>query len=43
MFLFGVFFMKNLATQYFWWWWVIHLWVEGAWELRVKCISWNLL
>jgi len=33
MFLFGVFFMKNLATQYFWWWWVIHLWVEGAWEL----------
>ncbi len=28
MFLFGVFFMKNLATQYFFWWWVIHLWVE---------------
>ncbi len=33
MFLFGVFFMKNLSDQYFWWWWVIHLWVEGAWEL----------
>ncbi|MGB9712256.1 MAG: cbb3-type cytochrome c oxidase subunit I [Dissulfurimicrobium hydrothermale] len=33
MFLFGIFFIKNLSTQYFWWWWVIHLWVEGAWEL----------
>lgn len=33
MFLFGVFFMENLATQYYFWWWVIHLWVEGAWEL----------
>ncbi len=33
MFLFGIFFMKNLSTQYFFWWWVIHLWVEGAWEL----------
>lgn len=33
MFLFGVFFMRNLATQYYYWWWVIHLWVEGAWEL----------
>jgi nitric oxide reductase subunit B len=38
MFLFGVFFMKNLATQYFWWWWVIHLWVEGAWELITGAI-----
>ncbi|MCL4467595.1 MAG: cbb3-type cytochrome c oxidase subunit I [Deltaproteobacteria bacterium] len=33
MFLFGMFFMKNLSIQYFFWWWVIHLWVEGAWEL----------
>ncbi len=33
MFLFGMFFMKNLSVQYFFWWWVIHLWVEGAWEL----------
>ena len=33
MFLFGIFFMRNLATQYYYWWWVIHLWVEGAWEL----------
>jgi nitric oxide reductase subunit B len=33
LFLFGIPFMRNLSTQYFWWWWVIHLWVEGAWEL----------
>lgn len=33
MFLFGIFFVKNLTTQYYYWWWVIHLWVEGAWEL----------
>ena len=33
MFLFGIPFLKNLSTQYYWWWWVIHLWVEGAWEL----------
>ena len=38
MFLFGVFFMKNLANQYFFWWWVIHLWVEGAWELITGAI-----
>jgi nitric oxide reductase subunit B len=38
MFLFGIVFMKNLATQYFFWWWVIHLWVEGAWELIAGAI-----
>ncbi len=37
-FLFGIFFMKNLTTQYYWWWWVIHLWVEGAWELVAGAI-----
>ena len=38
MFLFGIFFMQNLATQYYFWWWVIHLWVEGAWELVTAAI-----
>jgi nitric oxide reductase subunit B len=33
LFPFGMFFMKNLTTQYYYWWWVIHLWTEGAWEL----------
>ncbi len=39
MFLAGIFFMKNLTTQYFYWWWVIHLWVEGAWELVAGAIT----
>jgi nitric oxide reductase subunit B len=38
MFLFGVVFMKNLTTQFYFWWWVIHLWVEGAWELVTGAI-----
>jgi len=38
LFLFGIFRMKNLTTQYYYWWWVIHLWVEGAWELITAAI-----
>lgn len=38
LFLFGIFFMKNLATQYYWFWWVIHLWVEGSWEIITGAI-----
>ena len=38
MFLFGIFFVNNLTTQYYYWWWVIHLWVEGAWELVTGAI-----
>jgi nitric oxide reductase subunit B len=33
MYLFGVPFYENLAVDWYYWWWVIHLWVEGAWEL----------
>jgi nitric oxide reductase subunit B len=33
MYLFGVPFYRNLAEDWYYWWWVIHLWVEGAWEL----------
>jgi len=33
MWLFGIPFFKNLTLDYYYWWWVIHLWVEGAWEL----------
>lgn len=32
-YLFGMKFMPNLAVDMYFWWWVIHLWVEGAWEL----------
>jgi len=33
MWLFAIPFFKNLTLDYYYWWWVIHLWVEGAWEL----------
>jgi nitric oxide reductase subunit B len=44
MFLFGIPFLRNLSVQYFFWWWVIHLWVEGAWELIAAAImAWALI
>ena len=44
MFLFGIPFMSNLSTQYYFWWWVIHLWVEGAWELiAASLVAWCLI
>lgn len=44
MFLFGIPFMSNLSTQYYFWWWVIHLWVEGAWELiAASLVGWALI
>jgi nitric oxide reductase subunit B len=44
MFLFGIPFMSNLSTQYYFWWWVIHLWVEGAWELiAAALVAWVLI
>lgn len=44
MFLFGIPFMPNLSTQYYFWWWVIHLWVEGAWELiAASLVAWSLI
>ena len=33
MYLFGIPFYSNLAVDWYYWWWVIHLWVEGAFEL----------
>lgn len=33
LYLFGMPFYKNLAVDWYYWWWVVHLWVEGAWEL----------
>src|SRR6266568_5144687 len=44
MFLFGIPFMNNLSVQYYFWWWVIHLWVEGAWELiAAALVAWGLM
>ena len=32
-YLFGMKFIANMATDFYFWWWVIHLWVEGVWEI----------
>ncbi|MCK5696900.1 MAG: cbb3-type cytochrome c oxidase subunit I [Gammaproteobacteria bacterium] len=32
-FLFSFVNPHNLIDDKFWWWWVVHLWVEGVWEL----------
>ncbi len=32
-FLFSFYNPSNLARDKFYWWWVVHLWVEGVWEL----------
>jgi nitric oxide reductase subunit B len=34
---------SNLVEDYFWWWWIIHLWVEGTWELVAAAITAFLL
>jgi nitric oxide reductase subunit B len=39
MYLFGMPFYKNLAVDWYYWWWVIHLWVEGAWELIAAALT----
>jgi nitric oxide reductase subunit B len=33
MYLPGMFYSKNMIKDQYWWWWVIHLWVEGSWEV----------
>jgi nitric oxide reductase subunit B len=39
MYLFGMPFYRNLSMDWYYWWWVIHLWVEGAWELITAAIA----
>jgi nitric oxide reductase subunit B len=38
LYLFGIPFYRNLSLDWYYWWWVIHLWVEGAWELITAAI-----
>ncbi len=33
MYLPGMFYTNNMVKDQFWWWWVVHLWVEGSWEM----------
>ncbi len=39
MYLFGIPFYRNAAMDWYYWWWVIHLWVEGAWELITAALT----
>ena len=38
LYLFGMPFYRNLTLDWYYWWWVVHLWVEGAWELVTAAI-----
>jgi len=38
MYLFGMKFFGNLVLDQYYWWWVIHLWVEGTWEMIAAAI-----
>ncbi len=37
-FLFSFYNPSNLVRDKFYWWWVVHLWVEGVWELILGAI-----
>jgi nitric oxide reductase subunit B len=44
MYLFNLPFYANLTIDWYYWWWVIHLWVEGAWELIAAALTaWILI
>ncbi|MBI3989652.1 MAG: cbb3-type cytochrome c oxidase subunit I [candidate division NC10 bacterium] len=44
MYLFNLPFYANLSIDWYYWWWVIHLWVEGAWELVAAALTaWILM
>ena len=38
LFLFAFYNPDNLVKDKFYWWWVVHLWVEGVWELILGSI-----
>lgn len=37
-FLFSFYNPENLVMDKYYWWWVVHLWVEGVWELIMGAI-----
>jgi nitric oxide reductase subunit B len=38
LFLFSFYNPHNVVRDKFYWWWVVHLWVEGVWELILGAI-----
>ncbi len=43
LYLFNLPFYRNLTVDDYWWWWIIHLWVEGTWEIIAAAIMAYLL
>ena len=41
--LFSFYTPDNLAQDKLWWWWIVHVWVEGVWELIMASILAYLL
>ncbi len=36
--------LTNMSTDLYWWWWLVHMWVEGTWEVLIGCImAWALM
>lgn len=34
----------NMSVDQYWWWWLVHMWVEGTWEVLIGCImAWALM
>lgn len=33
MYIPGMFYTQSMVKDQYWWWWVVHLWVEGSWEI----------
>ena len=38
LFLFAFYNLSNLVVDKIYWWWVVHIWVEGVWELIMAAI-----
>ncbi|MFO8045388.1 MAG: cbb3-type cytochrome c oxidase subunit I [Halomonas sp.] len=41
--LFAFYNPDNLALDKLWWWWIVHIWVEGVWELIMASLLGYLL
>src|SRR5512146_1314211 len=38
LYLINFVYFPNLVVDYYWWWWIIHLWVEGTWEMVAAAV-----
>ena len=36
--------ITNMSQDLYWWWWLVHMWVEGTWEVLIGCLmAWSLM